>query len=477
MSQQYYGRDVDRPSPASGSVRRARERAQAGLARETLPLRQLQMSPGSPAGDYSASPIRPSPIATAGPARLSKPKPQPAGDTKAGQKLPRPMRMPQWPLPGPAVSPVSSAGSEPSPGRSPQAPRRPPRPNNLPSILYPSQLQDPSPPYAVRSNIPESPQETDDGYNTLSPAATSSVGSIPDFPVAVATNSSGPPRRSAILGPPPSSRRGASSFYSNASFVSPIPEESPRSRSHGSYASSAAMPEDWRSVSPMGSPGYENPGYGEAFYDDSATDRESSYDDFGDESRLVRSASIGKKGKPALVNNTRSATNTQADSRPAPSPVQPFAGGIAYMDTSTSSSNTLPTIKPTPVATPATTNQTGLTPDVILKAYAAASSSDPAEQRAATGSPSPRPPNRLSNMRRPPKLDIDAVRAAEARGSLTSLPDLIRRATRLAAMIEKGKRPGSRMDDLGSSLNEKNGARDGEGSLSGTLAFLITRDV
>jgi hypothetical protein len=43
---------------------------------------------------------------------------------------------------------------------------------------------------------------------------------------------------------------------------------------------------------------------------------------------------------------------------------------------------------------------------------------------------------------------MDAVRKAEARGSLTSLPDLIRRATRLAASLEKGKRPASRLNDL-----------------------------
>lgn len=41
--------------------------------------------------------------------------------------------------------------------------------------------------------------------------------------------------------------------------------------------------------------------------------------------------------------------------------------------------------------------------------------------------------------RRPPKLDIDAVRDAEARGSLTSLPDLIRRATKLAGNLDRGK--------------------------------------
>lgn len=43
---------------------------------------------------------------------------------------------------------------------------------------------------------------------------------------------------------------------------------------------------------------------------------------------------------------------------------------------------------------------------------------------------------------------MDAVRDAEARGSLTSLPDLIRRATRLASMMNEGKRPASRLNDL-----------------------------
>ncbi|KAK7754647.1 hypothetical protein SLS62_003431 [Diatrype stigma] len=54
----------------------------------------------------------------------------------------------------------------------------------------------------------------------------------------------------------------------------------------------------------------------------------------------------------------------------------------------------------------------------------------------------------MSGFRRPPRLDIDAVRDAEARGSLTSLPDLIRRATRLASMIDKGRRPTSQFNEL-----------------------------
>ncbi|KAJ9660323.1 hypothetical protein H2198_002631 [Neophaeococcomyces mojaviensis] len=41
--------------------------------------------------------------------------------------------------------------------------------------------------------------------------------------------------------------------------------------------------------------------------------------------------------------------------------------------------------------------------------------------------------------KRPPKLNINAVREMEARGSITSLPDLIKRATRLASNLDRGK--------------------------------------
>ena len=43
------------------------------------------------------------------------------------------------------------------------------------------------------------------------------------------------------------------------------------------------------------------------------------------------------------------------------------------------------------------------------------------------------------NRRRPPRLEMDKVRDAEARGSLTSLPDLIRRATKVASNLDRGK--------------------------------------
>lgn len=73
-------------------------------------------------------------------------------------------------------------------------------------------------------------------------------------------------------------------------------------------------------------------------------------------------------------------------------------------------------------------------------------------------SPTPTPPNEENNedpittklnargqftRKAPTGLDLGKVKDAEARGSLTSLPDLIRRATKLAAVLETG-RPESR---------------------------------
>lgn len=47
--------------------------------------------------------------------------------------------------------------------------------------------------------------------------------------------------------------------------------------------------------------------------------------------------------------------------------------------------------------------------------------------------------NKIPASKRPPQLDIGAVRDAEARGSTTSLADLIKRATKLAANLDRGK--------------------------------------
>ncbi|KAK4151902.1 hypothetical protein C8A00DRAFT_44951 [Chaetomidium leptoderma] len=376
--------------------------------------------------------------------------PRSTKDGQIGVPISKPAPAPQWPLPGPIIAPTQIDGEpfRPPPGAS-QPPPRPPRPSRVPSILDASKVQDHTPVFQYRPQsgrdstgqellaVPETPS-SESRHSALS-----SVGTIPDFPLP-AQIPPGPPRRSVNLGPPPSARRGASSFYSNASFVSPIPEESPRSRSHASFASSAAMPDNWGSPSPGPSPDFPDPIYGEGIAEESAYG-----DDDAEESRLVRNASIGKRAKPTLVSSgapPRGMETADRGVRPNPQPIQgPFRDGTGYLENS-SSSGTIPLVARLPIGQ-------AVTPDTMLDAYSSASADDPSTPSPRT-TPSPNPPagtnpfSRFSAIRRPPRLDMDAVRKAEARGSLTSLPDLIRRATRLAASLEKGRRPASRFEDL-----------------------------
>lgn len=164
-----------------------------------------------------------------------------------------------------------------------------------------------------------------------------------------------------------------------------------------------------------------------------------------DENRLVRSASVGKRGKAELV-TTRPATRVSEIGEIV------TASTAGSLRDGTTSSNKA-------------TIGSALTADSVLQAYNAASATNPTStDRRMSGSAEPPSSNsnpniayadgdgrqysRLSAIRRPPRLDMDAVRKAEARGSLTSLPDLIRRATRLAASLERGRRPASQFDDF-----------------------------
>lgn len=420
---------MDQSPGPGGSVRRARERAEAGLPREEppslipIPRRGLGSPPNG--GNKPQVQIK-----------------DKDGNIRVGA-ISRPTPVPQWPLAGPIPSPTTVEGAEPyqpPPGKS-QPPQRPPRPSRVPSILDPSRMQEPTPIFQTqpqnpriselsRDSAPETP-----GFSSR-PSTISSVGSIPDFPLPNA-----PPmaaaRRSVNLGPPPSARRGNSSFYSTTSYVSPIPEESPSRRSYASFASSAAIPESFGTISPA----LSSPEYG--YYDDTIAD-ESFLSDDGDDRQLVRSASIGKMAKPSLV-TTRSSDTGEGMPIQLPIPRQkpkvsppPFQDGTGLMDESPSSPKGASLSKEASLDAAVTT-------EGMLGAFRAASATDPSAMR--RPSPSPKP-FRLSQLRKPPPLDIGAVRKAEARGSLTSLPDLIRRATRLAAMIDRGKRPASNFNDL-----------------------------
>lgn len=182
------------------------------------------------------------------------------------------------------------------------------------------------------------------------------------------------------------------------------------------------MPESWGSISAGNSPGYSD-SFGSSFNESGQND--------GVGSKVVRSASIGKRGKPHIVmhKSTPSAGTTEPTDW-APAQENPFADGTGLANASSSDSLRVPSKSSTPLS-------------------AAASSSESLQSRRAMAPPPGMGYSRLSAIRRPPRLDMEAVEKAQARGSITSLPDLIRRATRLAAIIDRGgKRPGSRFDDL-----------------------------
>lgn len=397
---------MDGSSRIGESAKNAREQAQLGASKRSPPTMSEPRRPQAPAGLQTRN-------------------------GTLGMSISRPTPVPQWPLAGsiPAPTLAESEPYRPPPGRS-LPPQRPPRPSRVPSILDGSHAQYLTPsfqytPQSLRVSGLSNPATP--ATHSSRPSTLSSVGSIPDFPLPVAAPPT-PPRRSVNLGPPPSSRRGASSFYSTISLVSPIPEESPRIRTHTSYASSAAIPDSFGNLSP----GSSNESYFDEIAEGSVMSNEP------DDSRLVRSASIGKRGKPSLITTKGMDRPGSMAKRPAPKPIQssPFADGTGYVEGS-SSSSTLTNIK--------NVGGSGLTADSILNAFESASATDPSRVLRMDLQPKPL---KLSGLRRPPRLDIDAIKTAEARGSLTSLPDLIRRATKLASLMDRGKRPASRLDDL-----------------------------
>ncbi|KAE9372639.1 hypothetical protein N431DRAFT_505000 [Stipitochalara longipes BDJ] len=452
------------------------------------------------------------------PANRSRPQMPPAlagtrnGQGPIGVAISRPTQVPQWPLAA-TIEGSPDQQYQPPAGRG-AAPQRPPRPSHVPSMLDASRLQDHTPTFqyqpqnAQKGNMPEDEVTSPVVSMSSRPSTISSVGTIPDFPVPMpppamlGVPGSGPPRRSANLGPPPTSRRGNSSYYSQASYVSPIPEESPRTQpSHESYASSAAIPTSWGSDSPGFRFEDDDDEYEDDYRDsrdvrqwrnepiqeEGRESRESTNDD-EDDRGLIRSASVGKRAKPSMI------TTKSSDSvRPSPMPQQvsklermgvlapaagvaaagltasrtregqretvwpmvgnpdsPLASGTGLIDKSSSNSEeSIPQVAraiTTDELAPNYTTTSDPSANAMLGAYNAASGLAP---RSVTPTRTPSPGfNRLSAVRRPPRLDMDAVRDAEARGSLTSLPDLIRRATRLAAMMDRGKRPASRLNDL-----------------------------
>lgn len=404
-----------------GSVKRARERAAASIAPDAPPVPNTPQSPQSPSSSVDPT------------------------------------------------SPISSQR---------QPPQRPPRPNYVPPILS-SQSQ----------HEWEDGRDSMSGYSTSSSRAStvatgSSTASIPDFPAIPNIPPPAyqiPPRRN--LGPPPSARRGASSYYSqSASFIPPIAEEA--SDKHSSYASSHVIPESWGEGTPdyLASPGIQE--------EDEETDTEqlpspdssgrgSKASDYSESSNLVKPArtkplqpfmdtiesgdesaslsSRGTKGKRELDwqarqderfrsglvardgigrHNFKGAGNLHH-------PYSGYASDATFLDSPRSPSPSFmsknnygpPSSKASPARSSPIDPRIGVIMNNLERGGALGSS------KTTTPGTSAAPSIHEKHGRRPPPLNLESSNTSRShrRSSNSSLPDLIRRATRLASNLDRGK--------------------------------------
>ncbi|KAF7591920.1 hypothetical protein BBP40_000891 [Aspergillus hancockii] len=349
---------------------------------------------------------------------------------------PPPLRPPRPDMPSPSVYSERSVQDV---APSPLHVKRP-----VPSFSQP--LSHASPPrVAVRQPPPPSPNSittstprisvaTEDlmRHSTVSTAA--SMTSIPDFPFPAQRLPANPTQRN-LVPPPPMGRQAVN----RRSSVSPILEE--LSDSKGSYASSRVVP-SWASAKAeseiLGT-------YLDGLSDD---DADSGHAAHANNSNLppedparpgsatprdVVPLAFSKETSTGRARRGSFLTSSSSDSSHFDLDKAPFVLDIGHHQDHHDSG--------------ALAKETGVLPRAM-----------------------PTMSDKRPGGRRPPPLDMTAVRDAEKRGSLTSLPDLIRRATKLATNLEHG-RTASRNDLLGGRSRGPFGHQHrGSGSIKDILA-------
>ena len=472
MSQSLMGPDGPGPARQKGSVRAARERAEAGVR---IPF-QEDDDQEVPSSKFSRSPNARSPTSMQPPPQW----PIASGfDGEHSSQRPNNNRNPERMKGGGPNAPRPFHPSQMPPGAG--APRSHP---SRPAPAPPRQMA--GPPNGLSTwhdrNTPINPIFS--GSSRPSTASSSySLDSTSDHPMSTAasnTPASLQPRRPANLGPPPSARRGNSSYYSQASYVEPILEEkleSPRNRSN---TSSSTAPQSWSEGPPTYYTGAKRPSGAPEMSEAPREAEESGESDLEEAPGLVRQASLGKQYKPSLM-TVRSASTSSSevlrggppigDRSPTSQRAHATADGKETADAtklSPRSENTAP--KPTTPGSDRSDKGGAFTFLILpsedspethpLKSLEAASLSpqsprtpplDPrvqtilgglekggAIERGTTPPTIPSTPVPAPVPRRPRRLDADPTKT-NSRGSLASLSDLIRRATRVASNLERGK--------------------------------------
>ncbi len=315
------------------------------------------------------------------------------------------------------------------------------------------------------------------------------------------TPPSSAPRKAQLLPPSSSRRGGGSSQYSQGTSFSPILEESTdsSSRARASYASSKVVPSSWGSHPSD----YNSDRIHDRIEEDEETRNApaspySTASMHDDTSGLVRQASTGKKMKPSLTRIRNSSENVSSKKKEAIG-LGTISAGVAAGALGSSRDNT-----PTPPGRDSSSQVTSGNRTIMIESSPSDSRSSsrdsgkgsstrvepigrsrsplasavdrnthqPANPSVVDNRPVSKGPSmgeKVPSNHRPPQLDMEAVRSSEARASITSLPDLIRRATRLAANLDRGKTV-SRAGVLDMFNAEKREQRRRSGSISDILA-------
>ena len=516
------GRTMSGEKSPAGSVKRARERAAAGL-----PPERPEMPPYPTPLSVKASPRR-SPQQGTSPTDRARYPQYPIYTSRQGQgssgSVPlassRPRKGPASPV-SPQDYTQTSPIQERNVARGPP-PQRPPRPNYVPPILQSSSSRDNQPPplqYRKPQAQAQPPRNYwEDGYmdssspsrppttSTMSTGTGSSTGSIPDFPsISAMPTYQPPPRRN--LGPPPSARKGGSSYYSQTSFVPPIPEEN--SETHSSYASSTVIPVSWGDGLPEY---YMGTGIDEEEEEDAPganSGRGSSAGDHDDASGLVR-----KSGNPRITSldtvesgdeSDRGSRGMQEldwqarqDERWRPgfagtadidpigrhnfrgnARLHPYSGyesDATFLDSPTGESPMPRALKtnnlPASNAYFGTPSSTGSPVDPKVDQILSHLEKGGALASSGTASPSTAASMTGKGIKRPPYLNLKATK--EGRDSATSLPELIRRATKLASNLDRGK-TASRLGmlDILNTKDKESRERAGKGSRTGSISDIL----
>lgn len=367
-------------------------------------------------------------------------------------------------------------------------PQRPPRPSYVPP-LHPSdsssdrfrhlqqQFQGAPPPLLRRKSEEDRPRKSpikDSSSNTQGEASTltPNIAELP-APFIAPLNLSQQPRRTPSLGPPPSVRKGAASYYPQSTFVAPILEET---EARSSYASSHVMPSSWGD----GPPDYykgDGPGadYEPPLKSASTTRAVSRVGDDNESTSLVGQLNTRKGSRRKKNADGRQFANEDAQSGAEPNYPQRNASRAHPTVLTQGSRAIAATVELEDTSSNANRGDEGSTflcppsPSTSPMLTPISPESDARFMTPYSGTPNPEDPrvhqilgnlergtalNTSRNVspltsidsvtsdkgpRRPPRLNLNAVREGETRASQTSLPELIRRATRLASNLDRAR--------------------------------------